>query len=42
MAEGKLQVRTHVLDGLDAAPQALQGLFSGANLGKTLVRIPPQ
>jgi NADPH-dependent curcumin reductase CurA len=42
MAEGRLHVRTHVLDGLDAAPQALQGLFSGANLGKTLVRIPPQ
>ena len=39
MAEGRLQVRTHVLDGLDAAPEALQGLFSGANLGKTLVRV---
>ena len=39
MAEGRLQVRTHVLDGLDAAPEALQGLFSGANFGKTLVRV---
>lgn len=39
MAQGKLHVRTHVLDGLDAAPEALQGLFSGTNLGKTLVRL---
>jgi NADPH-dependent curcumin reductase CurA len=39
MAEGRLQARTHVLDGLDAAPRALQDLFTGANLGKTLVRV---
>jgi NADPH-dependent curcumin reductase CurA len=29
----------HVLQGLDSAPEALQGLFTGANLGKTLVRL---
>jgi NADPH-dependent curcumin reductase CurA len=39
MAEGRLQARTYVLDGLDAAPRALQDLFTGANLGKTLVRV---
>jgi hypothetical protein len=39
LAEGRLVVRTHVLDGLDEAPAALQGLFTGANLGKTLVRV---
>jgi NADPH-dependent curcumin reductase CurA len=39
LAEGKLIVRNHVVDGLENAPAALQGLFSGANLGKTLVRV---
>lgn len=39
MAEGRLQVRTHVLDGLDSAPVALQQLFTGENVGKTLVRL---
>ncbi|MEZ5185020.1 MAG: NADP-dependent oxidoreductase [Candidatus Nanopelagicales bacterium] len=39
MAEGKLQVRTYVRDGLDSAPSALQDLFTGANLGKTMVRV---
>ena len=39
IAQGKLQVRTHVLEGLDSAPQALLDLFTGANLGKTLVRL---
>ena len=36
---GRLQARTYVLDGLDSAPRALQDLFTGANLGKTLVRV---
>ena len=39
MAEGRLQVRTYVREGLDSAPSALQDLFSGANVGKTLVRV---
>ncbi len=39
LAEGKLQSRTHVLEGLDSAPLALQELFTGANLGKSLVRV---
>jgi NADPH-dependent curcumin reductase CurA len=39
MAEGRLQVRTHVREGLDSAPSALKDLFSGANIGKTLVRV---
>ena len=32
MAEGRLQVRTHVREGLDSAPSALMDLFSGANI----------
>jgi NADPH-dependent curcumin reductase CurA len=39
MAEGRLHVRTHVREGLESAPSALQDLFSGANVGKTLVRV---
>jgi NADPH-dependent curcumin reductase CurA len=39
MAEGKLQVRTYVREGLESAPAALQDLFTGANVGKTLVRV---
>ncbi len=39
LAEGRLHSRVHVLQGLDSAPEALQGLFTGANLGKTLVRL---
>jgi hypothetical protein len=39
LAEGKLHSRVHVLEGLETAPEALQGLFTGANLGKTLVRL---
>lgn len=39
VAQGKLRVRTHVLEGLDRAPAALRGLFTGDNLGKTLVRL---
>ncbi len=39
LAQGRLEVRTHVLDGLESAPQALLDLFTGANVGKTLVRL---
>ena len=39
MQEGSLVAKTYVRDGLDSAPAALQDLFTGANLGKTLVRV---
>jgi NADPH-dependent curcumin reductase len=39
LQEGRLVSKTYVRDGLDAAPAALQDLFSGANVGKTLVRV---
>ena len=39
LAEGKLTSATYVVTGLDAAPQALADLFTGANTGKTLVRL---
>ncbi|MFP5304321.1 MAG: hypothetical protein ACLGI7_00675, partial [Gammaproteobacteria bacterium] len=37
--EGRLQWKTHVVDGLENAPAALGLLFSGAHDGKLLVRI---
>lgn len=39
IGEGKLSYRTHVIDGLDNAPQALNVLFTGENTGKVMVRL---
>jgi len=38
-AEGKLVHREHVHDGLEHAVTALNGLFTGANTGKTVVKV---
>jgi NADPH-dependent curcumin reductase len=37
--EGKLRYREDVIDGLDAAPDAIAGLYRGENLGKRLIRV---
>lgn len=39
MAEGRLICREDIVDGLENAPSALQGLFEGRNIGKRLVRL---
>lgn len=39
LASGQMKSATHVVEGLDAAPTALADLFTGANTGKTLVRL---
>lgn len=39
VASDRLRWAEDVLDGLDSAPAALQGLFDGTNLGKRLVRV---
>jgi NADPH-dependent curcumin reductase CurA len=39
LAEGKITYREDVVDGLENAPQAFLGLFSGANFGKLVVRV---
>jgi NADPH-dependent curcumin reductase CurA len=39
MAEGKLHYRTQVYEGLDSAVDALNALFTGANTGKTVIRL---
>ena len=37
--EGKISYREHIVEGLENAPSAFMGLFSGANFGKMLVRV---
>lgn len=39
LAEGKLKSPVDIVEGLERAPEALQRLFTGANLGKQLVRL---
>jgi NADPH-dependent curcumin reductase CurA len=39
LEEGRMRYRTTVLQGIDQAPAALIGLFSGANTGKMLVQL---
>lgn len=39
LAEGKLKTRETILDGIEKAPEALIGLFTGLNTGKMLVRL---
>lgn len=37
--EGRLRYRVHEVDGLERAPEAMNMLFEGSNLGKLIVRI---
>ena len=37
--DGKLQWRAHYFEGLESAPDALNAMFTGANIGKIVVRI---
>jgi NADPH-dependent curcumin reductase len=37
--EGRLRYREDLLDGLEAAPDAIAGLYRGDNLGKRLIRL---
>ncbi len=41
VAEGKVQYRETVVDGIDQAPQAFLGLLAGENIGKMLVKVGP-
>ncbi|MGE5236731.1 MAG: NADP-dependent oxidoreductase [Acidobacteriota bacterium] len=41
LSEGSIAWHETVVDGLEKAPQAFLGLFSGDNLGKMLVRLGP-
>jgi NADPH-dependent curcumin reductase CurA len=39
LAEGRLQYRTEVYEGLGSAVDALNALFTGANTGKTVIKL---
>ena len=39
--EGRIKYREDIIEGLDAAPEALIGLFEGRNFGKMMVRVSP-
>jgi NADPH-dependent curcumin reductase CurA len=39
VADGRLQAREQIVDGLENAPRALNMLFTGENTGKLLVRV---
>lgn len=39
VAEGKIQYREHLVDGLENAPQAFIGLLEGKNFGKLVIQI---
>jgi NADPH-dependent curcumin reductase CurA len=39
LKSGAIQRRETVLEGLDRAPAAIVGLFSGLNAGKMLLRL---
>ena len=38
---GRLKYREDIVDGLERAPEAFIGLLRGKNLGKLIVRVPP-
>jgi hypothetical protein len=39
LADGSLRHRSHVFEGLAAAPQALNAMFTGENIGKIVIRV---
>ncbi|MBW2513079.1 MAG: NADP-dependent oxidoreductase [Deltaproteobacteria bacterium] len=39
LAQGKIQFRVHVVEGLEKAPQAVNMLFDGSNKGKLMVKV---
>jgi hypothetical protein len=39
VGEGKLKFKTHIVEGLENAPDALNMLFSGGNTGKVIVQV---
>jgi NADPH-dependent curcumin reductase CurA len=39
LMQGKVKYREHMVDGLENAPEAFLGLFSGTNFGKLVVNV---
>jgi NADPH-dependent curcumin reductase CurA len=41
VADGKIKVREHCVEGLEKAPEAFIGLLQGENFGKLVIRVAP-
>jgi NADPH-dependent curcumin reductase CurA len=39
LADGRLKYRCHTFEGLESAPHALNAMFTGENIGKTVVKV---
>ncbi len=39
LAQGKIKYREHIVEGLENAPEAFLGFFSGTNFGKLVVKV---
>jgi NADPH-dependent curcumin reductase CurA len=39
VADGRLRHRSHVFEGLGSAPEALNAMFTGENIGKIVIRV---
>ncbi len=39
LADGKIKFREDIVDGLENAPQAFNGLLEGKNFGKLVIRV---
>jgi NADPH-dependent curcumin reductase CurA len=39
VAEGRLRHRSHVFEGLESGPHALNAMFTGENIGKVVIRV---
>ncbi len=39
VAEGKIKSAEHIVEGLEHAPDALNLLFTGGNIGKVIVKV---
>lgn len=42
VSEGRIRWKTHIVDGIENAPEALSRLFSGDHDGKLLIRLSPE
>jgi NADPH-dependent curcumin reductase CurA len=42
LREGRVKYREDIVDGIDNAVRAFQGLLRGENFGKLLVRVAPE
>lgn len=42
VADGRIKYRDHVVSGLENAPEAINQLFTGGNIGKLLIQVSPE